>query len=229
MRQLIACSLLAVLLAGCSSGPGDGATSPAATPGTTSTPGAGADINDRYDVGGYELSITCSGTGSATVVYLHGLGGEGSDVNEAIAPRLAGRVRLCTYDRVNVAQSDDQSGRHSGAESVQDLHALLAAAKVEGPYLLLGFSFGGLLAAMYTGTYPDDVMGILMLDASLPTDDEVDALIPADQRPGVKADQEANPERVDFYRTLDQAEGPAGFHPRCAVDVHGGGARRTAQ
>ena len=45
-----------------------------------------------------------------------------------------------------------------------------------------------------------------MLDASLPTDDEVDALIPADQRTQVKAEQEANPERVDFYRTLDQAE-----------------------
>jgi pimeloyl-ACP methyl ester carboxylesterase len=127
-------------------------------------------------------------------------------VNEAIASRVAGRVRLCAYDRVNVGQSDDQSERHSGADSVQDLHALLAAAKVEGPYLLLGFSFGGLLAAMYAGTYPDDVMGILMLDASLPTDDEVDALIPADLRSEVKADQEANPERVDFYRTLDQAE-----------------------
>jgi pimeloyl-ACP methyl ester carboxylesterase len=228
MRQLVACLLLMVLLAGCTSGPGGGA-SPVATPGTTSTPSAGADIHDRYDVGGYELNMTCSGTGTPTVVYLHGLGGQGSDVNEAIAHRLAGRVRLCTYDRVNVAQSDDESGRRSGADSVQDLHALLAAAEVEGPYLLLGFSFGGLLAAMYAGTYPDDVMGVLMLDASLPTDDEVDALIPADQRPGVKADQEANPERVDFYRTLDQAEAPAGLHPRCAVDVHGGGARRTAQ
>ena len=89
---------------------------------------------------------------------------------------------------------------------MQDLHALLAAAEVEGPYLLIGFSFGGLLAAMYAGTHPDNVMGVLMLDASLPTDDEVDALIPADMRAEVKADQEANPERVDFYRTLDQAK-----------------------
>jgi pimeloyl-ACP methyl ester carboxylesterase len=89
---------------------------------------------------------------------------------------------------------------------VQDLHALLAAADVDGPYLLLGFSFGGLLAAMYAGTFPDDVMGILMLDASLPTDDELDALIPANLRKQVKAEQDANPERVDFYRTLDQAE-----------------------
>lgn len=132
MRRLIACSLLIVLLAGCSSGPGGGATSPAAPPSATNTPRSGTDINDSYDVGGYKLDLTCSGTGESTVVYLHGLGGEGSDVNEAIAPRLAGRVRLCTYDRVNVGQSDDQSARHTGADSVRDLHALLGAAKVEG-------------------------------------------------------------------------------------------------
>ena len=100
---------------------------------------------------------------------------------------------------------------------MQDLHALLAAAEVQGPYLLIGFSFGGLLAAMYAGTYPEDVMGILMLDASLPTDDEVDALIPADMRAEVKADQEANPERVDFYRTLDQAEALLGSIPDVPV------------
>ena len=206
IRRSLVCLLLVVLLAGCSPGPGGNAPSPVATPSATSTtPSSGSDINDSYDVGGYELDLTCSGTGP-TVVYLHGLGGDGSGVNEAIAPRLAGRVRLCTYDRVNVGGSDDESARHTGADSVQDLHALLGAAKVEGPYLLLGFSFGGLLAAMYAGTYPDDVMGLLMLDASLPTDDEVDALIPADQRKQVKAEQEANPERVDFYRTLDQAE-----------------------
>lgn len=96
-------------------------------------------------------------------------------------------------------------GRHTGADSVRDLHALLAAADVRGPYMLLGFSLRGLLAAMYAGTYPDEVMGILMLDASLPTDDQVDALIPAGMRAQVEAEQEGNAERVEFYRTLDQA------------------------
>jgi pimeloyl-ACP methyl ester carboxylesterase len=107
---------------------------------------------------------------------------------------------------VNVGRSDSDPGRHTGADSVRDLHALLEVAGVPGPYLLVGFSFGGLLAVMYAGTYPDQVMGLLSLDGSLPTDDKVDQLIPAGERDQVMAEQEANRERVEFYRTVDQAK-----------------------
>jgi pimeloyl-ACP methyl ester carboxylesterase len=70
--------------------------------------------------------------------------------------------------------------------------------------VLLGI--GGLLAIMYAGTYPDQVMGLVSLDGSLPTDDEVDQLIPADERARVMAEQDANQESVEFYRTVDQAK-----------------------
>jgi len=56
---------------------------------------------------------------------------------------------------VNVGRSDRVRGRHTGADSVNDLHTLLDVAAVPGPYLLVGFSFGGLLAIMYGATYPD--------------------------------------------------------------------------
>jgi pimeloyl-ACP methyl ester carboxylesterase len=59
---------------------------------------------------------------------------------------------------------------------------------------------------MYAGTYPDQVMGLVSLDGSLPTDDQVDQLIPADEREQVTAEQEANQERVKFYPTVDQAK-----------------------
>ena len=59
---------------------------------------------------------------------------------------------------------------------------------------------------MYAGTYPDQVMGLVSLDGSLPTDDQVDQLIPADERAQAIAEQEANQERVEFYRTVDQAK-----------------------
>jgi pimeloyl-ACP methyl ester carboxylesterase len=139
------------------------------------------------------------------VVYLHGLGGDGSDV-KSIITQLASRARVCTYDRVNVGRSDRVTGRHTGADSVRDLHALLGAAGVSGPYLLVGFSFGGLLAIMYAGTYPDQVMGLVSLDGSLPTDDQVDQLIPKDERAQVMAEQERNQESVEFYRTVDEAK-----------------------
>ena len=96
---------------------------------------------------------------------------------------------LCRRSR---PRGDVDPGRHTGADSVRDLHALLGAASVAGPYLLVGFSFGGLLAIMYAGTYPDQVMGLVSLDGSLPTDDQVDQLIPKDERAQAIVEQEAN-------------------------------------
>jgi pimeloyl-ACP methyl ester carboxylesterase len=204
LRRIVTILVLTVLLAGCS-GARDGADSTTTPPPATTQAAATGDIDASFDVGGHKLHLRCQGKGSSgspTVVYLHGLGGDGSDV-ESISSPLAGQVRVCTYDRVNVGRSDSDPGRHTGADSVRDLHALLEAAGVPGPYLLVGFSFGGLLAIMYAGTYPDQVMGLLSLDGSLPTDDQVDQLIPAGERDQVMAEQEANQERVEFYRTVD--------------------------
>ena len=54
----------------------------------------------------------------------------------------------------------------SAAELVADLHALLAAAAVPGPYVLVGHSVGGLLVRLYASTYPDDVAGLVLVDAT---------------------------------------------------------------
>jgi pimeloyl-ACP methyl ester carboxylesterase len=204
MRRIVLILVVVVLSESCS-GARDSATT--VSPATTQAAATG-EINGGFDVGGHQLHLRCQGKsspGSPTVVYLHGLGGDGSDI-ETVNAQLASQARVCTYDRLNVGRSDSDPGRHTGADSVRDLHALLGAAGVPGPYLLVGFSFGGLLAIMYAGTYPDQVMGLVSLDGSLPTDDQVDQLIPADERARVMAEQEANQERVDFYRTVDQAK-----------------------
>jgi pimeloyl-ACP methyl ester carboxylesterase len=204
MRRIVLILMVAVMLASCS-GARDSATTP---PPATTQAAATGQLDGSFDVGGHKLHLRCEGRGSPgspTIVYLHGLGGDGSDI-KSINTQLASQARICTYDRLNVGRSDSDPGRHSGADSVRDLHALLGAAGVPGPYLLVGFSFGGLLAIMYAGTYPDQVTGLVSLDGSLPTDDQVDQLIPASERARVMAEQEANQERVEFYRTTDQAK-----------------------
>jgi hypothetical protein len=144
VRRIVTILVLTVLLASCSgAGDGDGGS---ATPGPATTQAATGTIDGSFDVGGHKLHLRCEGTsapGSPTLVYLHGLGGDGSDVKSINTP-LAGQARVCTYDRVNVGRSDRVSGRHTGADSVRDLHTLLDAAGVPEPYLLVGFSFGGL-------------------------------------------------------------------------------------
>jgi pimeloyl-ACP methyl ester carboxylesterase len=61
-----------------------------------------------------------------------------------------------------------QASFRTGESSVRDLHRLLEAAEVEPPYLLLGASFGGLIAHAYAATHPDEVVGMVLLDAGFP-------------------------------------------------------------
>jgi poly(3-hydroxybutyrate) depolymerase len=92
MKRTIALTVLTVVLAGCS-GSGGGAT--AARPSTTQAAAAGT-IDGQFDVGGHKLHLRCQGTsspGSPTLVYLHGLGGDGSDVG-SIQGRLTGKLRV---------------------------------------------------------------------------------------------------------------------------------------
>jgi pimeloyl-ACP methyl ester carboxylesterase len=129
-------------------------------------------IEGRFDVGDYKLYMRCVGSGSPTVVYFHGFieepaSGGASNAGE-IPSMLRDEHRICVYDRANVGRSDDVPGLRTGKSSVTDLHRLLDAAGVEPPYVLLAASFGGLISYSYAATYPDEVVGMVLLDAQIP-------------------------------------------------------------
>ncbi len=128
-------------------------------------------IEGKFDVGDYKLYMRCEGSGSPTVVYLHGFieqpPGGASSAGE-IPSMLRDEHRVCVYDRANVGKSDEVPGLRTGESSVTDLHRLLEAARVEPPYVLLGASFGGLIADAYAATHPEDVVGMVLLDAEFP-------------------------------------------------------------
>ena len=123
-------------------------------------------------------------------------------------PVAAGRgIHCCVYDRANMGSSDPAPGYHTGADSVRDLHALLDAADVPGPYVLVGASFGGLLATIYAATFLDDVAGLLLLDSTLPAYAKVYGLLPASERQMAIDRFETNPEGVKFFASLRESQG----------------------
>jgi pimeloyl-ACP methyl ester carboxylesterase len=189
----------------------DSSTSPSAAPTSTVTSTEGL-----FDIGGRALYLTCAGAGQPTVVYLHGLGG--SHANAGSIPRgLEQNARVCAYDRANVGRSDVQPEGHTAAGSVEDLHTLLQKAEVSGPYVLLGASFGGLLAVQYAGTYPEEVVGIVLLDAPLPGQELVDQLLPEDQRAALMAAGDQNAEKVDLLASLNESQAALGSLPDIPV------------
>jgi len=148
---------------------------PRATSSTRNAPDTGSTaVQGLFDVGGHQLYLKCEGSGSSTVVYLHGFietPASGGSQNAGLVPSLLREhAQVCVYDRANVGHSGSLRGPLTGKASVADLHRLLAAAHILGPYVLVGASFGGLIAVMYAATYPEDVAGMVLLDASLPDD-----------------------------------------------------------
>ena len=132
-----------------------------------------SDIDVRHppgrlvDIGGYRLHLYCLGQGSPTVVFDSGIGGfslEWATVQSA----LAGTTRACTYDRAGYGWSDRSPYPRTTRVMVSELHRLLRAAHEQGPYLLVGHSFGGYNVRYYANAYPDEVAGMVLVDASHP-------------------------------------------------------------
>jgi pimeloyl-ACP methyl ester carboxylesterase len=119
------------------------------------------------DVGGYRLHITCEGTGSPTVILLHGNGGTSLDWY-GVQPAIATTTRVCAYDRAGMGWSDAGSGPQDAQQVVRELHTLLTNAGIAGPYVLVGHSFGGLYTRVYADQYPDEVAGMVLVDAAHP-------------------------------------------------------------
>lgn len=122
-------------------------------------------IGQSVDIGGYRLNIYCSGEGSPTVVFDAGAGGAGYSWSE-IQTAVARRTRACWFDRAGLGWSDAGPYPRTAAKMSEELHTLLQHAGVPGPYVLVGHSLGGLNARVYTGLYPGEVAGAVLVDAS---------------------------------------------------------------
>jgi pimeloyl-ACP methyl ester carboxylesterase len=121
------------------------------------------------DVGGYRLHIHCSGPegakGVPTVVMDAGVG-ECSIGWSIVQPEIARFVRVCSYDRAGLGWSDSAPTARTSQQIVNDLHALLANTRIEPPYVMVGHSFGGLNVRLYASQFPEEVVGMVLVDSS---------------------------------------------------------------
>jgi pimeloyl-ACP methyl ester carboxylesterase len=120
---------------------------------------------ERVDIGGRSLHIYCSGDGPFTVLLENGLGGNYS-AWRLVQPSIAQFARVCNYDRAGLGWSD-ASDRATRAEFVSDdLHKLVNAAGLKPPFVLVGWSAGGVFVRRYYHDYPDGIIGMVFVDSS---------------------------------------------------------------
>ena len=116
------------------------------------------------DVGGYKLHINCMGEGSPTVILESGWV-ESSSTWLFIQPEVAKTTRVCSYDRAGYGWSDPSPHPRTAGWRADELHTLLVNANIEGPYVLVGHSLGGMLVRVYAHNYPDEVAGMVLIDS----------------------------------------------------------------
>ena len=161
----------------------------------------------RADIGGYSLAYQCAGHGAPTVILEAGYTASGLDTyGQTILPALAHTTRVCTYDRAGDGVSDPRPTRVkplTGATQARELHRLLAAIHVGGPYVVVGHSYGGMISREFATLYPDEVVGMVLIDASsepeIPVYDRLHA--------GPWIDGTVSPalnQRIDIHATVRQ-------------------------
>ncbi len=208
-----------------------------ATPAVASPTAASGDFAGLVDIGGgRRLWLECRGSGGPTVVLEAGYRTPAAvwtdDLVQRERPRtmvlpgVARFTRVCAYERPGVTTVVDGEVRPSRSDPVPmprpaervvaDFHALLQAADVSGPYVLVGHSFGGLLVRLYAATYPDEVVGLVLVDAA---SEEIEATLTPAQLAAFLAANAVDPPEVAGFADYETIDFGAGFATMAAAEA----------
>ncbi|CAG9620245.1 alpha/beta fold hydrolase [Sutcliffiella rhizosphaerae] len=92
--------------------------------------------------------------------------GDHSKVWDSIIQDISIFSRVLVYDRAGLGRSDFSTAPRTSREMVKELHELLHKTGVKPPYLLVGHSFGGIIARLFATEYPDEVWGLILVDST---------------------------------------------------------------
>jgi len=123
------------------------------------------------DVGGRSLHMVEGGVegGGPAVIFESGISATSLSWTR-VRTEVEGFARACSYDRAGLGWSDLASSPRTFSAILDDLRALLRAAGISPPYILVGHSFGGLIVRAFAARHPDDVAGLVLVDPLSPSE-----------------------------------------------------------
>jgi pimeloyl-ACP methyl ester carboxylesterase len=117
------------------------------------------------DINYYSLHIYCRGGGSPTVILEAGLN-DFYVTWAKVQPEIAKSTRVCSYDRAGMGWSQPSPNPRTTEVMAEELHTLLRNTGIEGPYILVGHSFGGIVVRSFARQYPSEVAGMVLVDSA---------------------------------------------------------------
>ncbi len=116
---------------------------------------------------GHQLHIVCTGQGRPAVILDAGALGTAAEW-AWVQQEVARTTRVCSYDRSGLGYSEAGDAPYDPAHVPEELHAVLGRAGIDAPYVLAGHGLGGAFVQLYADRYPDDVAGLVLVDALVP-------------------------------------------------------------
>jgi pimeloyl-ACP methyl ester carboxylesterase len=136
---------------------------------------------------GRKLNLNCQGKGAPVVVLESGMS-LGAFGWRFVQPNIARTTRVCAYDRAGYWKSSPTTDTRDAAAEARDLAALLKAAKLPGPYVIVGHSMGGHIVRLYADRHMGDVAGMVLVDPSVEYQEKIFAGIITTAAPVLAAD-----------------------------------------
>jgi pimeloyl-ACP methyl ester carboxylesterase len=161
-----------------------------------------SDDFETVNLGGRAVRYICEGEGTPTVVVEQG---QGICVERGFSfPSVVGwarvftevqkTTRICMHDRAGLGSSDRAKAPQASVQMVEDLRTLLGKARIGPPYVLVAQSIGGLNARLFATRYPNEVVGMVLVDSSLSMEEPqrvIDAIL--------KVVHEARSGKISFH------------------------------
>ncbi len=170
----------------------------AGSPAPATTPDSYAKPDQRVAIGhGRSLNLRCSGSGAVTVLLESGSHAD-SQSWFRVQPLLAAQARVCSYDRAGYGFSDAGPLPRGLDADVADLHALIRAADLHVPLVLVGHSLGSNIVRRYASEHAGDVAGMVLVD---PPAQDLGRFLPAQW---MKDDAALNRQRDAFIASCEQ-------------------------
>ena len=117
-----------------------------------------------FDAGGHLLHLNIKGKGDPVIIFENG-SGDFSFIWDLVQPEISKITKTVTYDRAGYAWSEEGPLPRSGKQIAYELHTALEHAGINGPYILVGQSYGGFLVRSFARFYKKDVVGLVLVDA----------------------------------------------------------------
>lgn len=115
---------------------------------------------------GRKVNLRCSGSGRPTVILESGYGAD-SMAWTGVRARIERKFRVCAYDRAGYGFSTPAPPPRDGAAIAEDLDEALRAARIDGPFILVGHSAGGLYVRNLYLRRSADIAGMVLVDPTV--------------------------------------------------------------